>query len=230
MTRFLLVFLFLTAPVFAQPQSVFMLNGPHGQGSAVLVHKCTDRADKAGNCVSLAATAMHVLKAQDGVTLVPGPVYTGVFQNGMVSHRINYAIGDDAIDLALVWLQSPESVPVAELADTEKLLPIVDDKFESKPGDGLIASFWGYGTGKLRETKGRTSFRHGGRVQSDSILFSGQSGGGMFVDGKLVGIISGGMQWHANEGKPTVTWPARCADASRIKPLIIEALKALPAK
>jgi len=47
----------------------------------------------------------------------------------------------------------------------------------------------------------------------------GESGGGIFIDGKLVGVVSGGWFWRDDE--PRKTWPLR---SGRID-AILEGLK-----
>lgn len=217
MLRSILLALLLCASSHAQ-SPVFKLLGPDGQGSGVVVYKA--HAVEGGR-LSLAATAQHVLCLSDGETVNKSPVFTAQFDNGLKSQRVSYAAQDKPHDLALVWLVCPDDIPHAEIAPTSQLLPEINE--ELNPSGTVTAEFIGYGHGSLRLNRGKASFRHKGIIQSDATLLGGQSGGGMFIGGRLAGIISGGYEWFKTDNKP-VTWPARCADAELIPGLIQQAL------
>lgn len=220
MLRSILLLLVLCSPVLGS-SPVFKLLGPDGQGSGVIVYKVRQAE---GGKLSLAATAQHVLCRSDGETVNTEPVFAAEFDNGLRSNRVSYAAQDKQHDLALVWLICPEDIPQADIAATSRLLPVIND--ELQPAGKVTAEFVGYGHGSLRMNRGKASFRYKGVIQSDATLLGGQSGGGMFIDGKLAGIISGGYEWFKSDSKP-VTWPARCADAELIPGLIQQALSTL---
>lgn len=228
MLRFLTILLLLSGSALGQELSVVKLSSPAGQGSGVVVRKV--RAVEGGD-LSLIATARHVLLDRSETYVVTQPIFTAEYMNGQQSGRISYAHENVKADLALVWAVVPTETPVAEIADTPTLLSEIDDTLE--PGKtqatNLQAEFIGFALGDFRRNIGRPSFRHEGLIQSDATLIGGQSGGGMFINGKLVGIISGGNQWYRKNGRRTVTWPARCADAALIPPMIESAVRVLEA-
>ncbi len=212
MIRALLLCLLFVVPVCAQEKSVVKIVGPDGQGSGVLVAKIREVPEKNGY-LSLVATAKHVLVDAAG-NVRSGPRFDVICANGFKASGSSHATSHEIVDLSLVWTIVPSEIPVAEIAETSKLLPVIGESLE--PGTGLRAEFLGYGFGEFKRTTGRPSFRHEGVIQSDAVLMSGQSGGGMFVGGRLFGIISGGHDWYKKENERTVTWPARCADAELI--------------
>jgi len=183
---------------FCQERSVLeILDGSGeaiGRGTVVEKSASTDGNGSLG----LAITAAHVLDGE--------PERFGVrFSNG---RRAKYCVRlatDAEADIALIQVWVPveiEAVPVAELqADQDGVWML--------GRDGAIRSI-------------RFSISNGAFCFFDSTCCGGESGTGIFQDGKLTGVLSGGWFWLEDGGAIGTTWPLRASRGTRIANLIKE--------
>lgn len=224
--KFLIAFLFLCGTVLGQQYSVCKVeNDASGmQGSAVMVYKHKSFDD---HYLGLAATAVHVVSVPtaeftNGVISLTDkmdqkPKLTVIYYNGKIVKKAFAAAWDTEHDLALIWTTCPNNIPIVDMHDNSILTNMTDFY---KPCDRIKTSFYGYGAGEFNVNAGYFSFVNKGWLTSDSIITPGQSGGGMFIDDKLAGIICYGDQ-KFNE---KTVWPAHCANANLIPGLIKRAL------
>lgn len=214
---FLLV-LFLPWPVVAQrPEAVehgiMRLECPSkAAGTAFVVEQLP--GDK-----KLLATAAHVVTLTINGVDQPGQMWSGpayTLQLGEAKWKGTVVSYDAPNDVAIL---------VSDIPLTFKVLPIKDVEGLDEPTPMYLpsrkeAQFFGYPGGEFTETRGFVAFVDKNRVFSDATLIPGQSGGPMVVDKAIAGVISGGSEWFTASGAKTVTWPARCCTAKRLREMV----------
>jgi len=60
------------------------------------------------------------------------------------------------------------------------------------------------------------SLEYDNRIFLDGICYPGDSGSGVFKDGKLIGVLSGGWRWIKDSDKKQATWPVTAIDVRKI--------------
>lgn len=157
----------------------------------------------AGGAVGLGITAWHVLSRDvDG----SGPIEAASDDAGDVQpFGVRFANGrqakgcwcvrrDKSRDLALIQIWVPGDVPAVPVGWPDEL------------GDGAAM----VGRSGVVVALPSPSLVQSGCVFFDGRLVPGDSGGGVFMGGKLVGVVSGGWFWLESEpGMGQVTWPVR---------------------
>ena len=189
----LLFALALLVQANAQMWSVEVFDGnAMGMGSIVSVGD----ADSRGYCNVIVATAAHVVESSSGIRI---KLETGKSYNG------GAVIGRNSrCDLAVVRIRMKreglEAVEVSDKAAEE------GDKLE------YVGRF-------RRKFSGQVScLVYGHELWCDVVVFPGDSGGAVLLDGKLVGCVSGGLLWSDNS--PQRTWPCRSNNLNPLKELI----------
>ena len=221
--RALSMWLMLAASAMAQtsPEELgiakLVVNG--GTGTCVLLRHVNED-------LALFATAAHVVS--DSLLIDNSPVSTTKlhkveFADG-TKGSANVSIFDHATDLAVLWVRKCPAKAVA--LELDPAFPAAATENYTPPAEKRVRLL-GYGLGKWMEHRGRVSFSHKGYIYSDAIAVSGQSGGALVSDGKLLGIVSGGSMWLTFDGtKSSVTWPARCGAAELLPAMVEKALQA----
>lgn len=214
---------FMAAAAMAQtsPQELgiakLVVNG--GTGTCVLLQHVKDD-------LSLFATAAHVVADSlhiDNSPISTTKLHTVEFADGSRGSA-NVSIFNRDADLAVLWVRKCPAKAVA--LEIDPAFPAAATERYRPPAEKPVVLL-GYGMGKWMEHRGRVSFSHKGYVYSDAIAVSGQSGGALISDGKLLGIISGGSMWLTfDETKSSVTWPARCGAAELLPAMMEKALQA----
>ncbi len=188
-----LVVVFFSCPLIAQPWSVQVFDGnAMGMGSVIDVAK--DEIED-GWRYGLVATANHVVDSSTGIKVK--------YENGKSSSNCTVLRRDERADVALIWCKVPSGiVPIA----------VGDEPIEE--GDTL--NFVGKFRRKFSGDASPLIFND--VAWSDVVVIPGDSGGAVILKGKLVGVISGGMQWAPNP--PQRTWPCRTSNLAALKKLI----------
>lgn len=206
-TLILIALLAVPCPLLAQRHSVAKVHCPGGSsGSCVLISQDTESND---GYIGMAATAYHVVADDDGNLLADLVVeYEGGSKSTAVILSTN-----KKFDLAIIRVWSPKSAKPAEI----------------NPAccRGKVVAM-GYPFGKYGEEKGEWLRAVEYWAMCDMLVHPGHSGGGLFQDGKLVGIISGGWLW-LRDGREPCTWPTRGGSTSMLQEMIAS-LQAKPRK
>lgn len=113
---------------------------------------------------------------------------------------------DNATDIAIIRVKVPKNMPIAELylgeVQKEDLLTILIRKSDpSKPQEKVEYRF---------------SVNTDKHIFADGPCYPGDSGSGVFKDGKLIGVLSGGWLWLKDSDKKNYTWPMRAVDVRKI--------------
>lgn len=211
MNRFL-IFLFLVLPsvVFSQDYNSIVTitsNLPDKQNNAILEAVGTGvvigkKEDKGDGYLGYVATAYHVVQNGFNIRI---KFFNGVESKdavvlGDAATHILYAESDVAILLA--WI--PKEVKPVEIGEVLEL------------SDELLL----VGKPKVfREYKGKLLKRNKHKIYIDAEVSPGDSGGPIFKDDKLVGIISGGWFWLERTDETLRTWPAHGGGPIVIKKL-----------
>lgn len=220
MYKFIIAFLLSISTVTAQESAICKIKNPTGrtQGSAVMVHKVKELD---GYYLGLAATAFHVVARRENEWLYPidGPQFTVIHSDGSTVAGVSAAVNDYDNDISLIWLTCPNHIPIVKLHDNSNLGKI---NLGYEQDNKINVIFQGYGMGEFMTHRGPFSFRHKNDLYSDAIVTPGQSGGAMWIDGELAGIISHGID---DFDKPHgAVWPATCVNSELIPPMIRRAL------
>jgi S1-C subfamily serine protease len=221
MLKYIIAFLLLCGSAHGQEESIIRLYNPvtEMQGSAVIISKVREYDTY---YLALASTAYHIVADKED-QVIPGSPFIGVFNDETQARDISCAVFSKKDDIALVWLMCPNYIPPVQLADNSYIKQI---DMGYNPERKVRASFIGYGHGYFMRHHGYVSFIKDNFITSDAIVTPGQSGGAMFVGGKLAGVIGGG---HADYDAPNgAVWPAICANSNLIPGMIRQALENPP--
>lgn len=193
------IVLMVASNVFSQMWAVQVIDqttGGMGSGTVVAVH---DEV-KDGWRFGIVATASHVAESTSGIQIV--------FENGRSSSKCSVIERDRQNDIALVRCLVPESVRAVSISDVN-----------AKEGDTI--SYVGRGRRKFNGEVSSLAFPD--EIWADVVFVPGDSGGSVLLNGKLIGVISGGMRWSPN--KPQRTWPGRSNNMRPLKALYDRAMK-----
>ena len=199
-------------PRGAHHASVVKVTVDEAVGTGVVVRVDRDKPAKHGY-EGYVLTAAHVFdfdRKTRGIKVT--------YPNGRRSKDCSIRHLDKENDLALLWVWVPESSVPASMAMRE-----------ATRGDAL--EFSGLGGGieltALRNFEATAADPTDGQmIYADVSLLPGDSGGPIFKEGKLVGIISGGWFWwddprkDAGQFPQPITWPARAANLQAIQSLV----------
>lgn len=177
---------------------VFTQDGAMGSGSVVYVDSVVDGE---GWKVGLIVTADHVVENGDtGIRLS--------FEDGQQSDNAIVVARDRQKDIAVILGKVPGAVDAVKIAERD-----------IKEGDEI--NF--VGRGRRKFTGKASPLCYPGEAWSDAVAMPGDSGGAALLDGKLAGVISGGLRWAP--GKPVRTWPCRTCNTDAINKIIKRAKK-----
>lgn len=193
------IVLMVASNVVAQLWAVQVIDtntGGWGSGTVVAVHDEVRDGWRYG----IVATASHVTESRSGIKIV--------FENGKSSSKCSVIERDRQNDIALVRCLVPEGARAVAISDVS-----------AKEGDKI--SFVGRGRRKFSGEVSCLAFPN--EIWSDVVFMPGDSGGSVLLDGKLVGVISGGLMWSPNE--PQRTWPGRSNNTQPLKAIYDRAMR-----
>ena len=193
------IVLMVASNVFSQMWAVQVIDqttGGMGSGTVVAVHDEVRDGWRYG----IVATASHVAESTSGIQVV--------FENGRSSSKCSVIERDRQNDIALVRCLVPESVRAVSISDVD-----------AKEGDTI--SYVGRGRRKFNGEVSSLAFPD--EIWADVTFVPGDSGGSVLLNGKLVGVISGGLRWSPN--KPQRTWPGRSNNTKPLRILYDRAMK-----
>lgn len=152
------------------------------QGSGALI--CTDPG--------IVATAKHVVSHGNST---PSQTATVVWSNGYVATGELYGAGNQT-DLAFYRVSVPQDAAFVPLAD-------------EMPSAGQTVEICGYGgpTKALRHFSGPVLASDADSIKIDAYVISGDSGGAILCDGRLVAINWGGNTTTAYTAEDGANWP-----------------------
>ena len=177
-------------------QVIDQTTGGMGSGTVVAVHDQVQDGWRYG----IVATASHVAESSSGIQIV--------FENGRSSSKCSVIERDRSSDIALVRCLVPENVRAVSISDVD-----------AKEGDTI--SYVGRGRRKFNGEVSSLAFPD--EIWADVVFVPGDSGGSVLLNGKLVGVISGGLRWSPN--KPQRTWPGRSNNTQPLRILYDRAMK-----
>lgn len=194
----LLLLLVLCSQSVAQMWSVEVFDGnAMGMGTVISVD---DKDIEEGWRYALVATADHVVDSSTGIKIK--------FENGRSSSNCTVLGRNKRADIALIWCKVPSDIVPLEVGE-ESII------------EGDMINFVGR---FRRKFSGRASpLVFPDVAWSDVVVIPGDSGGSVILNGKLVGVISGGMQWAPNP--PQRTWPCRSSNLAALIELVKAANK-----
>lgn len=172
--------------------------GTGGQGSGTVIAVHDEVRD--GWRYGLVATASHVVENSSGIRVV--------FENGKSASRCSVVERDRNNDIALVRCLVPEEVKAVKISDVA-----------AKEGDKI--SYVGRGRRRFSGEVSALAFED--EIWADVTFVPGDSGGSVLLDGKMIGVISGGMRWSPN--KPQRTWPGRSNNLQPFKVMYDRAMQ-----
>lgn len=196
-------------PDATHSKSVVKIVGTDGvEGSGTVVRRLKADCGNPNYYIGLILTAAHCVTGE-------GVLFEVEFYNKLKTKN-NRCVQDNNIlfapdnDLAVIRALIPCDVPVVEMAD-------------SVPNCGDSVMMSGYGAGKVRHWHGL----YGGKKLGSGghIIFSwaiqGDSGGGVFHDGKLIGVICyGNGLKRFKDTQRLVVSPVNASNVARIKEYI----------
>jgi len=177
-------------------QVVDTTTGGMGSGTVIAVHDQVQDGWRYG----IVATASHVTESSSGIQIV--------FENGRSSSRCSVIERDRQNDIALVRCLVPESVRAVTISDVN-----------AKEGDKISY----VGRGRRKFTGDVSCLAFDDEIWSTATFVPGDSGGSVLLNGKLVGVISGGLRWAPNE--PRRTYPGRSNNTKPLRILYDRAMK-----
>lgn len=195
-----LLFALVAGNLFAQEWSVEVLDPSGAMGMGTVI-KVDDKKVSDGWRYAIVATADHVVDASEGIKLR--------FENGKVVDRCSVIGRNRAADVALIMCKVP---------DGTSPLKIGTDPIE----EGDVVNF--VGRYRRKFSGDASSLCYKSEAWTDVVVIPGDSGGSVIVDGKLVGVISGGLRWAPNP--PQRTWPCRSCNLSPLVDLVRKAEEA----
>ena len=186
-----LLLAFVAQAGIAQEWSVEILDpsGAMGMGSVV---KVDDKVLSDGWRYAIIVTADHVVDADKDIQIR--------FENGKSAKKCSVIGRNKKSDVALVWGKVPDGTNPVEVSDEY-----------IEEGDEI--RFVGRYRRAFRGGASPLCFQN--EAWLDAVVIPGDSGGAVLLDGKLAGVISGGLLWAPNP--PQRTWPTRTCN---IKPII----------
>ena len=193
------IVLMVASNVVAQAWAVVVRDtttGGQGSGTVVAVH---DEV-KDGWRYGVVATASHVTESSTGIQIV--------FENGRSSSKCSVIERDRQNDIALVRCLVPENVRAVAISDVD-----------AKEGDTISY----VGRGRRKFTGDVSCLAFDDEIWADVVFFPGDSGGSVLLNGKLIGVISGGLRWAPNE--PRRTYPGRSNNTKPLRILYDRAMK-----
>jgi hypothetical protein len=214
--KYLLAFLFLASQAMAvdpEKNGIFRIRTPEqSQGTAFAIEQIGDKV--------YLGTAAHVVLRDDG-KMFAGETYT--LENDTIKDMPNAKVSavDVKADVAVIQCTTSKRFELLALVDVAEDQRVDKIGFSYQPSNVKI-TFYGFGSGNWLETSGKVSFTTRESVYSDSVVASGQSGGPAVIDTGIVGVVSGGSEWHkaTEDATRNVTWPARAGSARRLKELL----------
>jgi hypothetical protein len=187
-------------------------NGSRGQGTCFAI-------EQDGETVYL-GTAFHVVESSDG-RIYTGTAYT--IENDVIKDIKNASVvaTDAKADLAILKTTASRRFEILPLAAVESMQDVDKIGFSYRNSGKEVYCF-GYASGFWLKTFGNLAFAYEQKVYSDGVVVPGQSGGPAVLDGKLVGVVSGGNNWFkaVEDTEKSVTWPTRLGSAKRLKEML----------
>lgn len=204
MMRTLIFFLSLCMPCMAQKSSVAKVHVSGGIASCVIIEK--ERRVKDG-FVGYALTSYHVVcKGDPNSSSGIAKSFFVEHIDGTISKDCSVAAIDSEADLAMIKIWMPESSEPAKISENISSGPIETH---------------GFGYGKYGVDKGSFLKTFSWWSFFDASCQPGDSGGGVFQNGELVGVISGGWERHATPGGSLPEyWPVKSTSADSIRSFI----------
>jgi len=196
MRKFMLILalLLVSVQLHAQEWACRVIDGDAGYGSGSVV-MVSPTVDKAGHREALILTANHVCGRSSGISVeFKGK---GRFEDAKVVVRD--AFHDTMVIIAKIDGEI-KPVPIAERYAVE--------------GDKI--SFVGKNYRTFDGTASPLSFND--RIWIDAVVIPGDSGGAVLLDGCLIGVVSGGLEWTPSG--PQRTWPCRASNLNAVSNLM----------
>ena len=196
MRRFMLILamLLVSVQLHAQEWACRVIDGDAGWGSGSVV-MVSPTVDKDGNREALILTANHVAERSVGISIE--------FQ------------GKGRIEGAKVVVRDAFHDTMVILAKIDGgIKPVPLGKRPAVEGDEI--TFVGKNFRKFEGTASPLSFAD--RVWVDTVVIPGDSGGAVLLDGCLIGVVSGGLDWTPNS--PRRTWPCRASNLVAVSNLL----------
>ena len=193
------IVLMVASNVVAQLWAVQVIDtttGGMGSGTVIAVHDQVQDGWRYG----IVATASHVTESTSGIQIV--------FENGRSSSKCSVIERDRQNDIALVRCLVPENVRAVAISD----VPAVE-------GDTISY----VGRGRRKFTGDVSCLAFDDEIWADVVFVPGDSGGSVLLNGKLIGVISGGLRWAPNE--PRRTYPGRSNNTQPLRILYDRAMK-----
>ncbi len=196
-----------------EKNGIFRIRTPEqSQGTAFAIEQIGDKV--------YLGTAAHVVLRDDG-KMFQGASYT--LENDTIKDMPNAKVvaTDVKADVAVIQCTTTKRFELLALVDAAEDLRVDKMGFGYRPSS-ISVTFYGFGSGNWLETFGKLSFVTPNYVYSDSVVASGQSGGPAVIDTGIVGVVSGGSEWHKASEDPekNVTWPARAGSGRRLKEIL----------
>ena len=201
MKRFVLslaVALLLAVKLQAQMWSVEVFDG-NSMGMGSVIH-IDDKTLDNGWHYAIVATANHVVDNSSGLRVK--------FENGKSSSNCTVISRNSKSDIALIRCLAP---PSAESIDVSGEPAEEGDKLD------YVGRFRRHFSGQV------SCLVYDGELWSDVVIYPGDSGGAVILDGKIIGCISGGLRWSDNQ--PQRTWPCRSSNLQPLKEMYDNAIQ-----
>jgi S1-C subfamily serine protease len=205
----------------AENPSLVKVKTPKGSGTGSVVRVLKNKP-VADGYEGYVLTAYHVVNesAQSGARDIQI-----VFPNGRVAKDCKVVASDIKHDISLIWAWIPQDVAAIEVSP--RAAAYSDELIFHGLGGGIDVT----DSEKVRHIPGTASApTKNTNIYSDVVLIPGDSGGPVTLNGKLVGVISGGWFWYKEETgevdevtqekkKQKVTWPGSACGLEPIKEL-----------
>jgi hypothetical protein len=180
------IFLTVVSNIFSQEKSIVEIvseKGEHPMGRATVVEKRGD--------VGIAITAFHVIDNNPAISINNFKIKD---RDGVIKKGAKFLKAKIDVDLALIEIPLTDGIEIAEIGE------LVEN-------DILVFDInWNQHNPKL-------SLKQSKFFYYDYSPFSGESGGPVFSNGKLISVVSGGWFWIEKDVFETVnkrqTWPLR---------------------
>jgi hypothetical protein len=196
-----------------EKNGIFRIRTPEqSQGTAFAIEQIGDKV--------YLGTAAHVVLRDDG-RMFQGASYT--LENDTIKDMPNAKVvaTDVKADVAVIQCTTTKRFELLALVDVAEDLRVDKMGFGYRPSNVKV-TLYGYGSGNWLETFGKLSFATRDSVYGDCTAAPGQSGGPAVIDTGIVGVVSGGSEWHkaSEDAEKNVTWPARLGSGRRLKELL----------
>lgn len=196
MRRFMLILAIslVSVQLHAQEWACRVIDGDAGWGSGSVV-MVSPTVDEDGKREALILTANHVANRSRGISIE--------FE------------GKSRIDNATVVVRDAFHDIIVILAKIDgEIKPVPLGKRAAIEGDEI--TFVGKDFRKFKGTASPLSWAD--RVWIDAVVIPGDSGGAVLLDGGLIGVVSGGLDWTPNS--PRRTWPCRASNLTAVSNLL----------